>query len=87
MTTLREREVAAGDETSPRQHSSSSSPQPYVDSWPMRDEDLSKISAAFDIERARERLARRFNSKPVRLSKEVEVERAWLEHASRKVHP
>jgi hypothetical protein len=61
-------------------------PQPYVD-FPMWDEPLSKITAPFDIERARERLARRFNSRPVRLAKEVEIERAWLQHARRKVHP
>jgi hypothetical protein len=55
-------------------------PQPYVDHWPMWDEPLSKITAPFDIERARERLARRFNSRPVRLPKTIEIERAWDQH-------
>jgi hypothetical protein len=59
-------------------------PQPYVDHWPMWDEPLSKLPAPFDIERARERLARRFNSKPVRFAKEEETERAWLEHTKRR---
>jgi hypothetical protein len=54
--------------------------QPFVDSWPLWDEPLSKITAAFDIEAAREKLARRFNQRPVRLSKAVEVERAWEQH-------
>jgi hypothetical protein len=56
------------------------SDQPFVDHWPMFDEALSKITAAFDIEAAREQLARKFNRRPVRLPKEVEIERAWEEH-------
>jgi hypothetical protein len=54
--------------------------QPFVDCWPLWDEGLSKIPAAFDIAAAREKLARRFNRRPVRLSKALGVERAWIEH-------
>jgi hypothetical protein len=54
--------------------------QPWVDHWPMWDEPLSKIRAAFDIDGAREKLARKFNRRPVRLPKAIEVERAWKEH-------
>jgi hypothetical protein len=51
--------------------------QPFVDAWPLRDEDLSKIPAPLDIERARPRLARRFNKS---LPKQVEIGLAWQEH-------
>jgi hypothetical protein len=54
--------------------------QPFIDHWPVWDEPLSKITAAFDIEAAREKLARRFNRRPVRLAKVIEIERAWREH-------
>lgn len=54
--------------------------QPWIDSWPMWDEPLSKIPAGIDIDAARERLARRFNRRPVRLLKAVEIERAWEQH-------
>jgi hypothetical protein len=37
------------------------SDQPFVDHWPVWNEPLSKITAAFDIAAAREKLARRFN--------------------------
>jgi hypothetical protein len=37
--------------------------QPFVDHWPMWDQPLSKIPAAFDVAHARERLARSFNRK------------------------
>ena len=46
----------------------------------MWDEPLSKVRAALDIAAARERLARKFNRKPVRLSKAIEIERAWEQH-------
>lgn len=43
--------------------------QPWVE-WPtLWDEPLSKIPAAFDVAAAREKLARRLNRRPVRLSK------------------
>ena len=54
--------------------------QPFVDSWPIWDEGLSKITAGLDIAAAREKLARRFNRRPVRLPKAVEIERAWEQH-------
>jgi hypothetical protein len=54
--------------------------QPWITDWPTWDEPLSKITAAFDVAAAREKLARKFNRRPVRLSKEVEVERAWVQH-------
>jgi hypothetical protein len=54
--------------------------QPWIDNWPSWDEPLSKIPAPFDIARAREKLARRYNTRRVRLGKAVEVERAWAEH-------
>jgi hypothetical protein len=57
--------------------------QPFVDSWPLWDEPLSKVTAALDIEAAREKLARRFNRRPVRLPKAIEVERGWEEHKRR----
>jgi hypothetical protein len=47
---------------------------------PTWDEPLSKIIAALDIAAAREKLARRFNRRPVRLPKAIEVERAWEQH-------
>ena len=47
----------------------------------MWDEPLSKVRAALDIAAARERLARKFNRKPVRLAKAIEIERAWEQHA------
>jgi hypothetical protein len=40
---------------------SNNNEQPFVDAWPMWDEPLSKIPADVDIDRARERLARKFN--------------------------
>ena len=57
--------------------------QPFVDCWPLWDEPLSKLPAAFDIDGAREKLARRFNRRPVRLPKPVEIERAWEAHRAR----
>jgi hypothetical protein len=54
--------------------------QPFADYWPLWDEPLSKIPAVFDIMAAREKLARKFNRRPVRLSKEVEVEQRKLAH-------
>jgi hypothetical protein len=54
--------------------------QPWIDDWPLWDEPLSKITAALDVEAAREKLARRFNRRPVRLSKLTEIERAWERH-------
>jgi hypothetical protein len=56
--------------------------QPWVDEWPMWDEPLSKVRAALDIAAAREKLARKFNCRPVRLSKAIEIERAWEQHNS-----
>jgi hypothetical protein len=58
--------------------------QPFVDHWPMWNEPLSKITAAFDIAAAREKLARRFNRRPVRLPKEIEVERSWEKHRAQR---
>ena len=55
--------------------------QPWIDEWPMWDEPLSKVRAALDIAAACERLARKFNRKPVRLAKAIEIERAWEQHA------
>ena len=54
--------------------------QPWIDEWPMWDEPLSKVRAALDIAAARERLARKFNRRPVRLAKAIEIERAWEQH-------
>jgi hypothetical protein len=56
--------------------------QPWI--W---DEPLSKVAAGLDIAAAREKLARRFNRRPVRLPKSVEVERAWEEHNESIRHP
>jgi hypothetical protein len=47
-------------------------------SWPLFEEALSKFPVLADIETARIRLARRFNSK--RLPKQVEVDLAWAAH-------
>jgi hypothetical protein len=60
--------------------------QPFVDHWPTWDEPLSKITAGIDIEVAREKLARRFNKRPVRFSKEIEIEHAWQEHTCAGTH-
>jgi hypothetical protein len=57
--------------------------QPFIDTWPTWDEPLSKITAAFDIATAREKLARRFNQRPVRLPRATEIERAWEAHNKR----
>jgi hypothetical protein len=56
--------------------------QPFVDHWPVAlyDDALSKIPIAFDIAHAREKLARKFNRRPVRLPKPIEIERAWEQH-------
>jgi hypothetical protein len=54
--------------------------QPWVDNWPMWNEPLSKVTAALDIAAAREKLARKFNQRRVRLAKEIEIERAWEQH-------
>ena len=51
--------------------------QPWIDEWPMWDEPLSKVRAALDIAAAR---ARKFNRRPVRLSKAIEIDRAWEQH-------
>jgi hypothetical protein len=58
--------------------------QPFIDSWPMFDEALSKIPAAFNIAGAREKLARKFNRRRVRLSKTIEIERSWAKHKARR---
>jgi hypothetical protein len=58
--------------------------QPFVSHWPLFDEALSKIPAPLDIGAVRERLARKFNRRPVRLPKEVEVERAWEQYRAQR---
>ena len=55
--------------------------QPFIDRWPQFDEVLSKFPAPVDIEAARIKLARRFNSKP--LPKATEVDLAWQAHRRR----
>jgi hypothetical protein len=40
------------------------SDQPWINHWPTWNEPLSKITAPFDIEAARLKLARRFNTRP-----------------------
>jgi hypothetical protein len=52
--------------------------QPWIDSWPMFEEQHSKIPVLADIAQARLKLARKFNRA---LPKYVEVELAWDEHA------
>ena len=52
--------------------------QPFIDDWPMFDEARSKLPCLADVEAARIKLARRFNSKP--LPKATEVHLAWQEH-------
>jgi hypothetical protein len=58
--------------------------QPWVEHWPLWDEPLSKLPAAFDIAAAREKLARRFNARRVRLPKRDEITRAWGEHRAQR---
>jgi hypothetical protein len=55
--------------------------QPWVDHWPLFEEAHSKFPVLADIEAARIKLARRFNSKP--LPKATEVDLAWQEHRRR----
>ena len=57
--------------------------QPWIDHWPLSqfDEARSKFPALVDIEAARIKLARRFNSKP--LPKAIEVDLAWQAHRRR----
>ena len=60
--------------------------QPWIESWPTWDEPLSKIPclpAPIDIDAARLRLARRFNTR--RMPKQVEIDDAWREHALRRI--
>jgi hypothetical protein len=57
--------------------------QPWIDHWPMFEEACSKFPVLADIEAARIKLARKFNSR--RLPKEIETEIAWKEHANRAV--
>jgi len=52
--------------------------QPWIDSWPMFEEAHSKFPVLADIETARIKLARRFNSRP--LPRKIEVDLAWKEH-------
>jgi hypothetical protein len=59
--------------------------QPWVDDWPMWDEPLGKTTAPFDIERARWRLAKRFNSRMPAIPaaiRESEIDRSWDRHRS-----
>jgi hypothetical protein len=55
-------------------------PQPWIDEWPLSkfDEARSKLPVLADIEAARIKLARRFNSRP--LPKAIETDLAWKEH-------
>jgi len=55
--------------------------QPFIDYWPLFEEAHSKFPVMADIEAARIKLARRFNSK--RLPRETEVDLAWKEHRRR----
>jgi hypothetical protein len=61
--------------------------QPFIDCWPtaLYDDALGKIPIGFDIAHAREKLARKFNRRPVRLPKLIEVERAWEQHRRRMI--
>jgi len=52
--------------------------QPWVDRWPMYEESHSKFPCLADVEAARIKLARRFNSRP--LPKATEVRLASQEH-------
>jgi hypothetical protein len=59
--------------------------QPWIDSWPMHDEPLSKVAAPLDVETARWRLAKRFNARMPAIPaaiREREIERAWERHRS-----
>jgi hypothetical protein len=59
------------------------SDQPFIDEWPMWEESLSKVVAPFDIEAARWRLARRFNSRSPEIPPAIrarEIDRAWRQH-------
>ena len=55
--------------------------QPCVDDWPLFEEAFSKFPVLADIEAARVKLARRFNSEP--LPKDVQTDLAWKEHRQR----
>jgi len=55
--------------------------QPWIDRWPLFEEAHSKFPVLADIDTARVKLARRFNSK--RLPREIEVDLAWKEHRRR----
>jgi hypothetical protein len=52
--------------------------QPFIDSWPLFEEAYSKFPVLADVEAARIKLARRYNSKP--LPKEIQTDLAWREH-------
>jgi hypothetical protein len=54
--------------------------QPFVDRWPLDDEQLSKFDAPFDIIAARWRLAKKFNRRLPAIPLTVrdrEIDRAW----------
>jgi len=57
--------------------------QPFIDSRPSWDEPLSKVTAPLDIDAARWRLARHFNSRPPKIPaaiREQQIEAAWRRH-------
>lgn len=53
--------------------------QPFIDDWPLFEEACSKFPVLADVEAARIKLARKWNSK--RLPKEAEIDLAWKAHA------
>lgn len=53
--------------------------QPFIDHWPLFEEACSKFPVLADIETARIKLARRFNTRP--LPREIQTDIAWAEHA------
>jgi hypothetical protein len=52
--------------------------QPWIDEWPMFEEAYSKFPVLADVEAARVKLARKYNSKG--LPKHIEIELSWREH-------
>jgi hypothetical protein len=57
--------------------------QPWIDSWPLWDEPLSKVAAPLDVAAARWKLAKRFNSRLPAIPacvRESEIEQAWERH-------
>jgi hypothetical protein len=80
---LKSRPMTISAPTRSRRSSMSADDQPFVDRWPMNDEQLGKIDAPFDVVHARWQLAKKFNRRLPTIpptERDREIDRAWLRH-------